>query len=199
MKQIKLLTILIVLFFVGVASRDLYAGFSDAWNEQPTVPSGDLTVSLNVRTVNEQMCDSVYNASLGRMVRTIPDSLRVGVDMSDLDLIFGFAQFPVAICCIYAFFCMVNLIMRVLRGRVFVPENVRAMRLFIYSMIVFEVLKEVQLYMSYALAVSQIRPETFVVKPYFLQASWGLMLLLALFTEIFAAGVKIKEEQDLTV
>ena len=199
MKQIKLLTILIVLFFVGVASRDLYAGFSDAWNEQPTVPSGDLTVSLNVRTVDEQMCDSVYNASLGRMVRTIPDSLRVGVDPSDLDLIFGFAQFPVAICCIYAFFCMVNLIMRVLRGRVFVPENVRAMRLFIYSMIVFEVLKEVQLYMSYALAVSQIRPEAFVVKPYFLQASWGLMLLLALFTEIFAAGVKIKEEQDLTV
>lgn len=199
MKQIKLLTILIVLFFVGVASRDLYAGFSDAWNERPTVPAGDLTVSLDVRTVDEQMCDSVYNASLGRMVRTIPDSLRVGVDMSDLDLIFGFAQFPVAICCIYAFFCMVNLIMRVLRGKVFVPENVRAMRLFIYSMIVFEVLKEVQLYMSYALAVSQIRPEAFVVKPYFLQASWGLMLLLALFTEIFAAGVKIKEEQDLTV
>ena len=199
MKQIKLLTILIVLFFVGVASRDLYAGFSDAWNERPTVPAEDLTVSLDVRTVDEQMCDSVYNASLGRMVRTIPDSLRVGVDMSDLDLIFGFAQFPVAICCIYAFFCMVNLIMRVLRGRVFVPENVRAMRLFIYSMIVFEVLKEVQLYMSYAIAVSQIRPEAFVVKPYFLQASWGLMLLLALFTEIFAAGVKIKEEQDLTV
>lgn len=199
MKQIKLLTILIVLFFVGVASRDLYAGFSDAWNERPTVPAGDLTVSLDVRTVDEQMCDSVYNASLGRMVRTIPDSLRVGVDPSDWDLIFGFAQFPVAICCIYAFFCMVNLIMRVLRGRVFVPENVRAMRLFIYSMIVFEVLKEVQLYMSYAIAVSQIRPEAFVVKPYFLQASWGLMLLLALFTEIFAAGVKIKEEQDLTV
>lgn len=199
MKQIKILTVLIVLFFVGVTSRDIYAGFLDGWNEQSTVTSQDMTVSLGVRTVDVRMCDSVYNASLQRMVQTAPDSLRVGVDMSDRDLIFSFAELPVAIFCIYALFCMVNLIMRVLRGKVFVSENVRAMRYFIYSMMVFGALKELQLYMYHVLAVSQIQPDGFVVQTYFLQYSWGLMLLLALFTEIFAVGVKIKEEQDLTV
>lgn len=199
MKQIKILTILIVLFFLGVASRDIYAGFSDAWNEQPAVPGRDMTVSLPVRTLDVQICDSVYNASLGRMVQTAPNSLRVGVDVSDADLIFAFAMFPLAVFCIYAFFRMVNLIMRVLRGRVFVPENVKAMRLFICSMMAFEALNELQCYVLYTQAVSQIRPEAFAVQPYSLKYSWGLMLLLALFTEIFAVGVKIKEEQDLTV
>lgn len=199
MKRIKILTTLVILSFVCIAARDIYTGFLDGWNEQPGVTSQDRTVSLAVRTVDEQMCDSVYNASLGRMVQAAPDSLRVGVDMSDWDLIFSFAELPVAIFCIYAFFCMVNLIMRVLRGKVFVPENVRAMRYFIYSLMVFEVLKELQLYMYYVLAVSQIKPESFVVKAYFLESPWGLMLLMALFTEIFAVGVKIKEEQDLTV
>ena len=86
MKQIKILTVLIVLFFVGVTSRDIYAGFLDGWNEQSTVTSQDMTVSLGVRTVDVRMCDSVYNASLQCMVQTAPDSLRVGVDMSDWDL-----------------------------------------------------------------------------------------------------------------
>jgi hypothetical protein len=35
--------------------------------------------------------------------------------------------------------------------------------------------------------------------PYSFKYAWFNYMLLALFTEIFAIGVKIKEEQDLTV
>ena len=46
---------------------------------------------------------------------------------------------------------------------------------------------------------SQVQLEGYEVLPYSFKYAWFNYMLLALFTEIFAIGVKIKEEQDLTV
>lgn len=58
---------------------------------------------------------------------------------------------------------------------------------------------EIYEYILHQDAVSQIQFGTIELASYELRFSWFSYLLLALFTEIFAAGVKMKEEQDLTI
>ena len=58
---------------------------------------------------------------------------------------------------------------------------------------------ELQQWGIYHDLASQVRLEGYEVLPYSFKYAWFNYMLLALFTEIFAIGVKIKEEQDLTV
>ena len=86
-----------------------------------------------------------------------------------------------------------------MRGRVFTRVNVRRMRAFVYSVILGMIVHELWGYLVYLQAA-----ECFVIPDYEviyrgLRNTWLPYLLLALFTEIFAVGVKIKEEQDLTI
>ena len=85
------------------------------------------------------------------------------------------------------------------KGEVFVHKNVRRMRIFVYALISVSLLFELQQWGIYHDLASQVRLEGYEVLPYSFKYAWFNYMLLALFTEIFAIGVKIKEEQDLTV
>ena len=70
--------------------------------------------------------------------------------------------------------------------------------LFIQSFL-WGILLELKQYCQYCDVVSQIHLAGYEIESYWLKYPWFYFLILALFTEIFAIGVKIKEEQDLTV
>lgn len=61
------------------------------------------------------------------------------------------------------------------------------------------VVMELQQWAIYEYMASQVVLEGYKVVGYTLEYPWFSYLLLALFTEIFAVGVKLKEEQDLTI
>ena len=73
------------------------------------------------------------------------------------------------------------------------------MHLFVYSIILLGICMETYEYLLHKDAVSQIQFSGYELTSYALTFSWFSYLILALFTEIFAVGVKMKEEQDLTI
>ena len=86
-----------------------------------------------------------------------------------------------------------------LRGSVFTRQNVRRMRLFVYSTLLLGMLFELMCYASYLNVTTHVVIPGYEVAYGGLEYTWLPYLLLALFTEIFAIGVKLKEEQDLTI
>lgn len=63
MKMIKLLALLVVLFWLGdtfLSWWDFAAGYNDA------MVSRDPIVHLSVRPTDVQSCDSIYNKEIGR-------------------------------------------------------------------------------------------------------------------------------------
>ena len=106
---------------------------------------------------------------------------------------------PFALFGLYGFYCMMRVVISVSRGKVFTRENANRMRIFVYALILVGLCMEVEHYIQYRDAVSQIQLSGYVTAPYTLHFSWFSYMILALFTEIFAVGVKMKEEQDLTI
>ena len=94
---------------------------------------------------------------------------------------------------------MARLVLTATKGEVFVRKNVRRMRIFVYALISVSLLFELQQWGIYHDLASQVQLEGYEVLSYSFKYAWFNYMLLALFTEIFAIGVKIKEEQDLTV
>ena len=73
------------------------------------------------------------------------------------------------------------------------------MRYFIYSVILLGVCMEGGTYFLYSDWTSQILLDGYEVKSYSIKYPWMMFSILALFIEIFAVGVKLKEEQELTI
>ena len=107
--------------------------------------------------------------------------------------------FPLVLFALYGFYCMIRVVISVSRGKVFTRENVNRMHLFVYSIILLGICMETYVYLLHKDAVSQIQFSGYELTSYALTFSWFSYLILALFTEIFAVGVKMKEEQDLTI
>ncbi|MDE5760192.1 DUF2975 domain-containing protein [Bacteroides sp.] len=196
MRMIKLLALLVVLFWLGdtfLSWWDFAAGYNDA------MISRDPVAGLRVRPIAVQECDSVFNKVLERKVECAVSSVRVGVKPSSMRYVQTVVTLLVCLFFLYGCWCIFRLIMRVLRGEVFTRENVRRMRFFVYSTLLLYLMMEVNFYMDYHLAASQVELTDFAVLPYSPKYIRPSYLLLALFTEIFAVGVKMKEEQDLTI
>lgn len=106
---------------------------------------------------------------------------------------------PFTLLFIYAFYCVVWVILSVSHGEVFTQENVRRMRFFSYPALVGIFILELYQRMLYDYMASQVMLEVYQVVNYAQHSSLYCYVMLALFTEIFALSVKLKEEQDLTI
>ena len=106
---------------------------------------------------------------------------------------------PICLFALYGIYCMFRTVVSVTRGEVFTQKNVRRMRLFIYSLLLAMACIELSQYMNYQMMADQIRLTGYEIASYSTKTHWFTYAILTLFTEIFAAGVKIKEEQDLTI
>ena len=100
---------------------------------------------------------------------------------------------------LYGTYCLIRTIISVTRGDVFTRLNVRRMRFFVYSLMLLGAGYEVWRWLSYVEASQRLVLTGYEVVYEGLQFDWLPYVLLALFTELFAAGVKMKEEQDLTI
>lgn len=109
------------------------------------------------------------------------------------------AAIPFALAALFGLYCVGRLIVSVLKGAIFTQRNVWRMRIFVYATLIGGFFIELQQWILYQSVASQIALEGYEVAGYSLEHPWFSYLMLALFTEIFAAGVKLKEEQDLTI
>ena len=85
------------------------------------------------------------------------------------------------------------------RGEILIRKNIRRLRFFIYPIMAFSALFELQSYILYRAAMNELVSSDYAFDEFHLKYSWTFMLVIALLTEIFAQAVRIKEENDLTI
>ncbi|WP_277121942.1 DUF2975 domain-containing protein [Bacteroides ndongoniae] len=201
MKQIRILAVLALLAFVGDIVKDAVSGFVDGWNEAKgkTELHEQLPQTLAVKADGSLAPDSLFSRVQDEYLPYTPSTLKVeGVVSSKWSLLWGLV-FPFSLVAIYGFYCVMRTVWSVTKGEVFTRKNVRRMRVFVYSVIAVGIFSELMQWGMYHDLASAVELNGYAIEPYTLKYPWFTYILLALFTEIFAVGVKLKEEQDLTI
>lgn len=201
MKKIRILAILVIVAFIFTTLQDGIQGAVDGWNEaeESKVQSSSYALSVSVKADEALVPDSLFNSVMKQNVPYQIDALSTEAEESTWCKILGIFLLPVGIACLYGVYNMGKMIMAVTRKEVFVRKNVKRMRIFVYTMILMGVFLELYRYGQYCDIVSQIHLSGYEIESFSLKYAWTSFLIFALFTEIFAVGVKIKEEQDLTI
>ena len=206
MKAIKILAVLAMVMFVVDMLGDAATGFMRGFeNTQEQVDENgpshfreSCTLELKVvggeatATPNDQKQPQIHPYTVKAItVDNITPSVWYWITFV--------AAIPFALAALFGLYCVGRLIVSVLKGSIFTQRNVWRMRIFVYATLNGGFFLELQQWILYQLVASQITLEGYEVAGYSLVHPWFSNLMLALFTEIFAAGVKLKEEQDLTI
>lgn len=200
MGKIRILAILVIVAFIFTSLKNGIQGAVDGWNEvDENAVQYNPTVNVSVKADNALVTDSLFNSVMKQNVPYQIETLQTKIEESLWYKVFGFVIFPIAIACLYGVYTMGRMVVSVTRKEVFVRKNVKRMRIFVYAMILMGICMELQRYCQYCDIVSQIHLPGYEIKSFSLKYAWTSYLIFALFTEIFAVGVKIKEEQDLTI
>ena len=201
MKKIRILALLVIVVFVAeVIMSNGTADFRRGWNSSGN--SRELkfsTVDISIKAEKTIAVDSLFNSVIQQNVPCRMSSLETEIQPSFINKLILMLAFPLVLFALYGFYCMIRVVISVSRGKVFTRENVNRMHLFVYSIILLGICMETYEYLLHKDAVSQIQFSGYELTSYALTFSWFSYLILALFTEIFAVGVKMKEEQDLTI
>lgn len=144
--------------------------------------------------------DSVFNTKVGIEIPYQKKQIQV---CASLPMWTDFIFFPAVLLLIplmvWAVISLIRLLVSVYRQKVFTRKNVKRIRVFAYVFLAGELIINISGWISYYYAASQIRLPGYRITADENLLPWIFLLLLVLFAEIFAKGVKIKEEQDLTI
>ena len=212
MKKFNILGIIsitiIIVYTVGSFTY-FYKGVSDGWNHAEQVTSDSISNKSNevafqritVRTLTPSSeWEKVPNSAFGKEVPYQTRSIITYVKPSHWYNVISFLVFPLAIGFFYGFYCLINFLLSVARRQIFTDKNVHCMRWFSYSYIALQLHMTIQYWLGEQAALAQISlPEYALISDTLIETDWISMIVIILFTEIFAMGTKIKEEQDLTI
>ena len=201
MRKIKLLALLVIVAFVVQDLVSMFSGATDGWRAAGDSTEYNAHFDLAVRPTPALVPDTLQGVTNG--VKAPYWATRIEgygrIQQSVPQVVLNIAAFPLALFVLYGIYCLIRLVISVLRGSVFTRQNVRRMRTFVYSTLLLGVLFELMSYASYLNVTAHVVIPGYEVAYGGLEYTWLPYLLLALFTEIFAIGVKLKEEQDLTI
>ena len=201
MKRIKLLSLLTIIACIVFSTNDVINGFMDGYHETDDQTEYASTVHLRVKPTEAAIPDSLYCTATESRVPYHISSLDASADIHPST---GYEVVTVlsglcALLGLYGIYCFVRLLISVMRGQVFTRKNIRRMRFFTYSLMLFALCIELQQWFMHHDMTSQFALDGYTAVDYELKGAWVSYFLLALFTEIFAVGVKLKEEQELTI
>lgn len=204
MKKIKIIgiiTILVILcenvltFSEGVES--FKQGQNSARGNGTASTAGFYSVDVKPTA---EMQDSLYNAKRGHNVPYAITRVETYADFPGWVMLITPLIFIAGLCYLYGFYCLIRLLISVSRREVFTGKNVFRLRLFAYSQAAAMGLIWLFDWVSNHYVVQQLQMPGYEVKSgAAFSVEWMLLMLVILFAEIFAVGVKIKEEQDLTI
>lgn len=201
MRKIKLLALLVIVAFVVQDLVGMFSGFTDGLHAAGDSTEYNAHFDLAVRPTDALVPDTLQGVTNG--VKAPYWATRIEgygrIQKSVPQVVLNIVAFPLALFVLYGIYCLIRLVIAVLRGSVFTRKNVRRMRIFVYSTLLLGVLFELMSYASYLNVTAHVDIPSYEVAYGGLEYTWLPYLLLALFTEIFAIGVKLKEEQDLTI
>ena len=205
MKRIRILAVLVIIVFLFVELGDAGRGFMDGWNEGGEQREfSSFPISLSLQAHEAAKTDSVFcpqlNTYASYEIETVSvNSAGAGIEPSAWRTVLMIVSMLLALFMIYGFYCLFRMVFFVTKGDVFTRKNVYRMRCFAYGVILVSICMEAGSWLQYTEVASQVQFAGYEVASYTLKGEWLFYIILALLTEIFAVGVKLKEEQDLTI
>ena len=206
---IGIIAILVIITYTIGSFSDFDKGLSDGWNHAEQIMADSISTQssevafarITVRPLTPSSeWEKVPNEAFGKGVPYQTRSIITYVKPSHWYNVIMFLVFPIAIGFFYGFYCLINFLISVARRNIFTDKNVHRIRWFSYSYIAIQLYQIALYWIGEQAALSQIHlPGYELVGDTLIEADWISMILIILFTEIFAMGTKIKEEQDLTI
>ena len=209
MKKFRILGILAILVIVAESIFSISAGWKDAsdsfmegFNSTHQKEHSFVSyrsVSVAVRPLETTRLDSLTNSFTKENVPYRIEKVDVPILPSVWSYIFIFFGGLSGLAIFGGIYCLIRLLIAISKRNVFSQVNVVRIRVFTYSLVIFQFLNSLFEWLDHLEVTKQIALKGYEMKDFHLSADWTLLVVMILFTEIFAVGVKIKEEQDLTV
>ncbi|WP_455674499.1 DUF2975 domain-containing protein [Phocaeicola sp.] len=164
------------------------------------IPNNAFKASLNVKPSAGTAIDSLNNNRIDWPIPYEVREIQTYAKPSAWILLFMGLAIPASLAFLYGFYNLVRMLISISRREVFTHKNVWRLRWFAYTTTSVEFLISITDTIIGHAAIKQISlPGYDIISPAGYSAEWTYILVIVLFAEIFAAGVKIKEEQDLTI
>lgn len=211
MKKIKIIGIICILVILGETvfsfTEDFQKGAQsakDGWGaaERCATFNHAIPCFIEVKPVAETQ-DSLYNTALKQQVPYVTSQVETWTQLPGWNfslMILMILMSIAAFSYLFGFYCLIRLLISTTRRQVFTKKNVFRIRLFAYSQAASLALLGLYDWMITHYAMQQLQfPGYEITGGGEVEVNWTLIMITILLAEIFAAGVKIKEEQDLTV
>ena len=201
MKKFRILGILAILVIVGdfaisftagwQEERDSFlAGSKSARAETPALytPEG---IPVEVRPLETTILDSLRNSKMNENLPYKIDKVSVAIVPSTWSsIVFCFGAFAV-LAILAGIYCLIRVLISISKRNVFTHDNVVRMRVFTYSLLAFSILNALMEWLNYIEVVKQVSLPGYEIKGFSMSEDWVSLVVIVLFTEIFAVGVKM--------
>lgn len=206
--KLNILCILLLVAFAGC----MYNGFLGGIEGSNDAARGDIKNKLKplfyvnvVPTEGNELNDSISSTiQKGEFLKYHITSIKIEQDNTSKDTIFniltGIIAIPFSLLSLAALYCFIRLILSTRKKDIFNPSNVFRVRLISATIIVASIIRTLTRYINYDIATHSIQLSGYQIES--VQIPWNMFLtalLLAVFAEIYAQAIKLKEEQDLTI
>ena len=207
MKKFRILGIIAIIAMVA----NLAINFEDGWSSflkgyhegarsHKTIPNNLYRVSLEVMptegTTNDSIFNEVAERKLPYQVSEITTYTQPSQWITLVMILTAFSMFAF----IFGFCFFVRFLIEVSKRNVFCEANVWRIRIFVYSYTAIIVSMELFAWIAGSAALAQTHiPGYQIIDHAEASPAWLPVIMMIILAECFAIGVKMKEEQDLTI
>ena len=207
MKKFRILGIIAIIAMVaGIAInfedgwRSFKKGYDEGNRTYNTIPDNLYRVSLEVVPIEGVSNDSIFNEVAERKIPYQVSEITTYTQPSKwITLVMIISGFS-CIAFIIAFFLFIQFLVEVSKRNVFCEANVWRIRFLVYSYTAIVISMELFAWIAGGSAIAQTQiPGYQIIDHAEASPSWIPLIMMIILAECFAIGVKMKEEQDLTI
>ena len=207
MKKFKILGIIAIIAMAAnfiLNFEDDWSSFLEGYHEgartYKSVPDNLYRVSLEVKPMESIANDSIFNQVAGQKVpywtSEITTYTQPSLWITLVMIISALSMFAFII----GFYLFVRFLLEVSKRNVFCEANVWRIRFFVYSYTAIVVSMELFAWIAGGAAIAQTQiPGYQIIDHAEASPEWTPVIMMIILAECFAIGVKMKEEQDLTI
>ena len=207
MKKFRILGIIAIIAMVaGIAInfedgwRSFKKGYDEGNRTYNTIPDNLYRVSLEVVPIEGVSNDSIFNEVAERKIPYQVSEITTYTQPSKWITLVMIISGLSCIAFIIAFFFFIQFLVEVSKRNVFCEANVWRIRFLVYSYTAIVISMELFAWIAGGSAIAQTQiPGYQIIDHAEASPSWIPVIMMIILAECFAIGVKMKEEQDLTI
>ena len=207
MKKFRILGIIAIIAMISsivINFEDGWRSFKKGYDEgnrtYNTIPDNLYPVSLEVVPIEDIANDSIFNQVAEQKVPYQVSEITTYTQPSKWITLVMIISGLSCIAFVIAFFLFIQFLVEVSKRNVFCEANIWRIRFLVYSYTAIVISMELFAWIAGGSAIAQTQiPGYQIIDHAEASPSWIPVIMMIILAECFAIGVKMKEEQDLTI